>query len=192
MILLTGHLRVTSDCLACHRLCGLIHVSARWCWLCTGVLLFPPTGFHILLWATPGFRAWCSQDSRWQKWKLQGLIRLDFGTVIMLLLPHSVGPSQSRGQVRCKGAGEIGSFSSWKLQKSMWTQEGVNHWGTLVYCFPTAAISYRITFHLLAFLSCPQLPFKQVREQCVCYHALYFVTLYLASRSQTGDLCLYY
>lgn len=104
----------------------------------------------------------------------------------------SVGPSQSRGQVRCKGAGEIGSFSSWKLQKSMWTQEGVNHWGTLVYCFPTAAISYRITFHLLAFLSCPQLPFKQVREQCVCYHALYFVTLYLASRSQTGDLCLYY
>ena len=32
----------------------------------------------------------------------------------------SVCPSQSRGQVRCKGAGEIGSFSSWKLQKSMW------------------------------------------------------------------------
>lgn len=75
MILSTGHLRVTSDCLACHHLCGLIHMSARWCWPCTGVILFPSTGFHILLWATPGFRAWWSQDFRWQQWKLQCLVQ---------------------------------------------------------------------------------------------------------------------
>lgn len=70
----------------------------------------------------------------------QGLLQLRLWNS-GLLLSHSVGQGQSRGQPGCKGVGiepqpldrRSGSFI---LRRCMWIQESVTHWGPYYNVFP--------------------------------------------------------